>query len=53
MSKWLMNYTYRINISWWVFAIAGVSAVVIALATISYQAVKAAFMNPVKSLRTE
>jgi putative ABC transport system permease protein len=53
MHTWLQDFAYRVNIGWWVFAIAGVSAVVIALATISYQAVKAAFMNPVKSLRTE
>ncbi|HVX48945.1 MAG TPA: ABC transporter permease [Chitinophagaceae bacterium] len=53
MNKWLQGYSYRITISWWVFAIAGVSALLIALLTISYQAIKAALMNPVKSLRTE
>jgi ABC-type antimicrobial peptide transport system permease subunit len=53
MSNWLQNYAYHINISWWVFLAAGLSAMIIALATISYQAIKAALMNPVKSLRTE
>lgn len=53
MNKWLQGYAYRINISWWVFLIAGAGAMVIALATISFQSVKAALMNPVKSLRTE
>jgi len=53
MHTWLQDFAYRVSIGWWVFAVAGVSAVVIALATISYQAIKAAFMNPVKSLRTE
>ena len=52
-SKWLQNFAYRINISWWVFALAGLSAIVIALITISFQSVKAAISNPVKSLRTE
>jgi putative ABC transport system permease protein len=53
MHTWLQDFAYRINIGWWVFAIAGVSAVIIALATISYQAIKAAYSNPVKALRTE
>jgi len=53
MSKWLMNYTYRINISWWVFALAGSLSVVIALLTVSYQSIRAAIANPAKSLRTE
>lgn len=53
MSKWLDSYTYRIGIEWWVFAAAGLSSVLIALATISFQAIKAAIANPVKSLRTE
>jgi putative ABC transport system permease protein len=53
MHTWLQDFAYRVNIGWWVFAIAGISAVIIALATISYQAIKAAFANPVKSLRTE
>jgi putative ABC transport system permease protein len=53
MNKWLQGYAYRINISWWVFIVAGIGAMVIALITISFQSVKAALMNPVKSLRTE
>jgi putative ABC transport system permease protein len=53
MHNWLQDFAYRINISWWVFGIAGLVALVIALGTISYQAIKAALVNPVKSLKTE
>jgi len=53
MNKWLQDYVYRINISWWVFALAGILALLIALITISFQAIKAAIANPVKSLRSE
>jgi len=53
MSKWLMNYTYRQGIGWWVFAVTAVGAIVITLATVSYQSIKAALANPVKSLRSE
>jgi putative ABC transport system permease protein len=53
MSKWLNNYEYRVGISWWIFLIAGVTAILIAIFTVSYQAIKAALANPVKSLRTE
>jgi putative ABC transport system permease protein len=53
MNKWLQEFTYRINISWWMFALAGFIAVIIALFTVSLQAIKAAVANPVKSLRTE
>ena len=53
MHQWLQDYAYRINISWWLFAAGGLVAIVIALATISFQAIKAAIANPVKSLRTE
>jgi putative ABC transport system permease protein len=53
MHKWLEYFAYRINMSWWVFAVAGLIAVIIALGTISFQAIKAAIANPVKSLRTE
>ncbi|MFK7814587.1 MAG: ABC transporter permease [Maribacter sp.] len=53
MSLWLEEFAYRITISWWIFALAGISALCIALLTVSYQAVKAAIVNPVKSLRTE
>ena len=53
MSKWLMDYAYRVDIQWWVFALACFLSVFIALATVSYQAIRAALSNPVKSLRTE
>jgi putative ABC transport system permease protein len=53
MHQWLQDYAFRINISWWVFAAGGLAALVIALVTISFQAIKAALANPVKSLRTE
>ena len=53
MSRWLQDYAYRINISIWVFVISGLSALVIALATVSFQAIKAALANPIKSLRSE
>jgi len=53
MNKWLQDFAYRIHIGWWVFGIAGFIALVIAFATMSFQAVKAAMANPVKSLRTE
>ena len=53
MDKWLQDYVYRIKISWWIFLVGGISAVVIALITVSFQAIKAALANPVKSLRTE
>jgi ABC-type antimicrobial peptide transport system permease subunit len=53
MHNWLQYYVYRISISWWLFAAGGLAAIVIALATISFQAIKAARANPVKSLRTE
>ncbi len=53
MNKWLQDYVYRIDISWWLFAAGGAASIIIALATISFQAIKAAVANPVKSLRTE
>ena len=53
MNKWLQSFAYRINIIWWVFVVAGLTAIIIALITISFQAIKAAIANPVKSLRTE
>jgi putative ABC transport system permease protein len=53
MHKWLQDFAYKINISWWVFAMAGIMAMVIAFVTISFQAIKAALANPVKSLRSE
>jgi putative ABC transport system permease protein len=53
MHNWLQDFAYRISINWWIFFAAGLLAVVIGLATISFQALKAAIANPVKSLRTE
>ena len=53
MNKWLQGYETRITISWTIFLLAGAGAVMIALATISFQSFRAAMMNPVKSLRTE
>lgn len=53
MNNWLQHYTYRINIEWWMFGIAGLLAVLIALATVSVQAFRAASLNPVKALRSE
>jgi predicted permease len=53
MHNWLQDYAYRINISWWIFALAGFMVISIAIITISFQAVKAATANPIKSLRTE
>ncbi|TMI90825.1 MAG: FtsX-like permease family protein, partial [Bacteroidetes bacterium] len=53
MHKWLEDFAYRITISWWVFVVAGITAILIALLTVSFQAIKAAISNPVKSLRTE
>jgi putative ABC transport system permease protein len=53
MHEWLQSYSYRITIQWWVFGVAGLGAVTIALLTVSFQAIKAAIANPVKSLRTE
>ncbi len=53
MSHWLQGYAYRIDLQWWIFAGAGLLAAIIALATVSYQALRVASANPVKSLRTE
>jgi len=53
MGKWLENYVYRISISWWMFAVVGTLALLVALFTVSSQAIKAALTNPVKSLKTE
>jgi len=53
MNKWLQNYALRVTIEWWVFILAGVAAIVITACTISFQSIKAAIANPVKSLRTE
>jgi ABC-type antimicrobial peptide transport system permease subunit len=53
IDKWLADFAYRITISWWIFAVAGISAVLIALITVSWQSIKAAVVNPVTSLRSE
>ena len=53
MNKWLQDYAYRININFWILLFAGLIAIIIALITVSFQAIKAAIANPVKSLRTE
>jgi putative ABC transport system permease protein len=53
MERWLQNFAYRVEVSWWVFALAGLVAIGVALLTISVQSVRAALANPVKSLRSE
>uniref|UniRef100_UPI0035B5C220 ABC transporter permease n=1 Tax=Dyadobacter beijingensis TaxID=365489 RepID=UPI0035B5C220 len=53
MKQWLQGFAYQIDIEWWMFALAGIIAVLIAVFTISFQSVRAALMNPVKSLRSE
>ncbi|MFD2573039.1 permease prefix domain 2-containing transporter [Spirosoma soli] len=53
LNSWLQKYEYRTEISWWIFAVSGAGALVVTLLTVSYQSIKAALMNPVKSLRSE
>jgi putative ABC transport system permease protein len=53
MNRWLQGFVYRLPISWWIFAVSGATAIVIAMLTVSVQAIKAALANPAKSLRTE
>ena len=53
VDRWIQDFAYRIEIAWWVFLAAGLAAVLIALLTVSSQAIKAALMNPVDSLRNE
>nr|WP_290938333.1 hypothetical protein [Haliscomenobacter sp.] len=53
MQQWLADFAYRIDIKWWMFALAGAAAVVIAFLTVGFQSVKAALANPVESLRSE
>lgn len=53
MNKWLAGFAYRIDIEWWVFLLTGAVSLLIALLTVSYQSVKAALTNPIKSLRSE
>jgi len=52
-TRWLQDFAYRVNVSWWMFVAGGLSAILIALLTVSYHAIKASLANPVKSLRTE
>ncbi len=53
MNQWLSDFAYKVNIEWWVFLLAGALAVGVALLTVSFQSIKAALTNPVKSLRAE
>jgi putative ABC transport system permease protein len=53
MHSWLQNYQYRTEIAWWIFAVTALAAVLITMATVSVQSIKAALANPVKSLRNE
>jgi uncharacterized membrane protein YdcZ (DUF606 family) len=53
MNHWLQNYPYHASLPWWIFAAAAAGALVITLATISFQIIRAALTNPIKSLRTE
>ena len=53
MHRWLQNYQYRTEISWWVFALAGISAIIITIITVSFQSIRAAMANPVNSLKAE
>jgi putative ABC transport system permease protein len=53
MEKWLSNFAYRIDIQWWMFALAGITAIIVAFLTVGFQSVKAALANPVKSLKNE
>ena len=53
MNKWLQGFNYRVSIAWWMFALAGIIAILIAIVTVSFQAIKAAVANPTKSLKTE
>jgi putative ABC transport system permease protein len=53
MKNWLTRFAYHVDISWWIFVVAGIATVLIALLTVSVQALKAAIANPVKSLRAE
>jgi ABC-type antimicrobial peptide transport system permease subunit len=53
MSHWLMKYEYRTDMSWWIFVLTSIGALIITLLTVSFQSIKAARANPIKSLRTE
>jgi putative ABC transport system permease protein len=53
MNKWLQDFAYKVPVSWWIFVLSGLTAIIIALLTVSFQSIKAALMNPVKSLKSE
>jgi len=53
MNRWLSGYAYKIQLDWWIFLLAGLLAICIAMLTVSYQSIKSALMNPVISLRSE
>jgi fumarate reductase subunit D len=53
MHNWLQDFQYRTAVSWWIFAMAGIIALLVTLLTVSYHSIRSALMNPVKSLRTE
>jgi ABC-type antimicrobial peptide transport system permease subunit len=53
LEQWIQQYQYRTTINWWIFALVGIGALLITLFTVSYQAIKAAMINPVRSLRRE
>ena len=53
MNQWLQNFAYRIDMAWWMFALAGLLTLVIALLTVSFQSIRAAMTNPIRSLRSE
>ena len=53
VNKWLEDFAYKTSIEWWIFGLAGMLTIVIALLTVTFQSIKAALVNPVKSLRTE
>ena len=53
MREWLQDFAYRVNIGWWIFLVSGLLALTIALITVSFQSIRAALANPVKSLRTD
>jgi putative ABC transport system permease protein len=53
MNEWLQSFAYKIDMSWWMFAAAGAISILIAMLTVSFQAIKAALINPVRSLRSE
>jgi putative ABC transport system permease protein len=53
MNRWLQNFSYRIHIDWWIFALSGLASLFIALITVSFQAIRAAAANPIQSLRSE